>query len=344
MELKYAFSILFSNLGQTLKILVWRIISVLITIGFACAVFIPLWHVFEDTTNMLYYSQAINNCVSDFLHGSLSLASFATGLIAHITSFIVSLGQNAGACAGLAFGTIFIYMGYSFTLGLSYYPVADMVNGKMSSNLKIGFASNMALNFKKAVKYSASRLVVALPIDILIFALTGALTLGLFKLISVGVLPIALVVVVVCITLRSMLFAGWLPRMIYHPEERVFTNFTRSLTLVKYNFGGLFKAFCVTFVISYVVAAVSALSTFGISLLLVSAIYFYLLRAVELIGYFKLNGLSFYTDATRVIDTVEFGYRQKNQHQYDTSDGDEDLQDVERAKKRYSLRDTNGEN
>ncbi len=324
MELKYAFSILFSNLGQTIKIMVWRIISLLIAVGLACAVFIPLWHVFVDSTSMPIWSEAINTCVKDFLHGNLSIAGFATSLPAYVTSFIMSLGENAVACVGLAFGVVFVYAAYCFTFGLCYYPVADMINGKMSSNLKIGFASNMALNFKKAVKFSGARLVITLPIDVLISVLTGALTLGLFKVISIGAFPIALVIVVLCLTLRAMLFAGWLPRMIYHPEESAFVNFARSLTLVKYNVGGFFKAYCVTFVMSYIIGVVCMIPTFGLSLLVVSSSYYYLLRAVELVGYFKLNGLSFYVDSTRVIDTVEFGYRRKNQKV-----DEEDLENVD---------------
>ncbi len=318
MELKYGFSILFSNLGQTVKLIVWRLISMLITVGVASAILIPLWNVFSNTTDMLLWVEAIKTAISEFLHGNSSIASLASNLPADVTSLIMSLTQNAGAFTGLIFGAIAIYFVYCFVLGLSYYPVADMINGRMSSNLKIGFASNMALNFKKAVRYSGARVIISLPIDILIATITGALTLGLFKVISVGVAPITLLVLLMFVTMRSMLFAGWLPRMIYHPEERVFINFARSLTSVKYNMRSLCKAYSVTFIISYVLGAVSLFPTCGLGLLVVPAVYYYILRAVELIGYFKLNGLSFYVDSTRVVDTVEFGYRRKNQEQIDT--------------------------
>ena len=48
-------------------------------------------------------------------------------------------------------------------------------------------------------------------------------------------------------------------------------------------------------------------------MLVVPSFNYFLLRLVELVGYYKMNGLSFYTDAITVVDTVEFGYRAENQ-------------------------------
>ena len=53
--------------------------------------------------------------------------------------------------------------------------------------------------------------------------------------------------------------------------------------------------------------------TFGVVNLLVPSTYFLVLRAVELIGYYKLNGMSFYVDPRTVVNTIEYGYRKENQ-------------------------------
>lgn len=46
-----------------------------------------------------------------------------------------------------------------------------------------------------------------------------------------------------------------------------------------------------------------------------------MLRAIELIGYYKTKGFSFYTDATTVINTVEYGFRAEQQAEdFDASD------------------------
>ena len=53
----------------------------------------------------------------------------------------------------------------------------------------------------------------------------------------------------------------------------------------------------------------------------VPSIDYFLFRAIELVGYYKFAGMSFYTDAANVVDTVEFGYRAENQRD---SEGEND--------------------
>ena len=101
--------------------------------------------------------------------------------------------------------------------------------------------------------------------------------------------------------------------MIFHPEESVYTSFTRSLTYVKSNVGGLFKSYAVTFTIVYLCTTTFAIPTGGLMTLILPSMYYFMLRAIELIGYYKTKGLSFYTDATTVINTVEYGFRAEQQ-------------------------------
>ena len=78
------------------------------------------------------------------------------------------------------------------------------------------------------------------------------------------------------------------------------------------------KAFVITFFAAYALMAGLALPTFGLTVIVVPSLNYFLFRTIELVGYYKMNGLSFYTDAANVVDTVEFGYRAENQ----LSDGD----------------------
>lgn len=155
----------------------------------------------------------------------------------------------------------------------------------------------------------------------------ACIVFGLFRFIGFFVLPIALVVGVVICSLRATLFAGWLPRLLFHPEERVFTAFTRSLTYVKSNVSGLFKSYAVTFSLVYLFSTTFAIPTGGLMSLVLPALYYFVLRAIELIGYYKTKGYSFYTDATTVINTVEFGYRAEQQDK-DVENSDDTAQEV----------------
>ncbi|MEG1662803.1 MAG: hypothetical protein RR338_02350, partial [Clostridia bacterium] len=106
---------------------------------------------------------------------------------------------------------------------------------------------------------------------------------------------------------------GWLPRLLYFPKEQIFTAFSRSFVYIKRNYKGLIKSYILIYTLSYLSIATFLLPSFGLIALLVPSIYYFLLRTIELISFYKIKGYCFYTDASTVIDTVEFGYRQDNQ-------------------------------
>ena len=166
-----------------------------------------------------------------------------------------------------------------------------------------------------------------MPIDLIFFTIMACIVFGLFRFIGFFVFPIALVVGVVICSLRATLFAGWLPRLLFHPEERVFTAFTRSLTYVKSNVSGLFKSYAVMFSMVYLFSTTFAIPTGGLMSLVLPSLYYFVLRAIELIGYYKTKGYSFYTDATTVINTVEFGYRAEQQDK-DVENSDDTAQEA----------------
>ncbi len=322
MEFRNALTILFSNIGYVFKIMLWIIISLIITAAIGAAILIPLWKVFAATTDVSVLVSDLYNTLTSVWNGQVNLRVAIHDMVPQIVVILRSMSSNPGAMTGFVFTVILLYSIYSFVMGLSYYTIADVINKLMASNLRFGFASNMALNLKKCCKYSFARLLVSLPIDLLCVALGLMIAYGLFSVVGVFTLPIMLVLIVVFCSLRSLLFSGWLPRTLHHPEERIFTSFSRAFTFVKSNLGGLFKAYFVTFSCVYLIGTVCAAPTCGLILLVLPSIYYFLLRAVELIGYYKTKGYSFYVDSSTVINTVEYGFRADNQECVKCEDSD----------------------
>lgn len=317
MEFKYSISILFSHLSYALKVLLLILISLLLTFALGAAIILPIWKSMDMVSIATFPAHLDNILVSikTVWTGSQTIRAALADVIVQGRYFLIDIVQYPTFAASLSCALIFVYAFYCFVFGLSYYTVSDILNKLMASNYKIGFASNLALNFKKACKFSAARLAITLPIDVLFFAIVASILFGLFPHVGFFVIPILLVIGVLICSLRSLLFAGWLPRMLFHPEEKVYTSFTRSLTYVKSNMGGLFKSYVVTYTIVYLFGTVFSIPTGGLMPIVMPALYYIMLRAIELVGYYKTKGLSFYTDATNVINTVEFGYRTEQQLQ-----------------------------
>ena len=313
MEFRYSLTILFSNMGYVLKIMVWILISMLITAAVGAAILIPIWNALASTTDVQTIINGIFNTITEIWNGGLHMRVAIYDLVPRAIDLLREISTEAGLATGLAFSVIFLYMLYSFIMGLSYYTIGDIINKLMSANLRFGFASNMALNFKKCCKYSFSRLIISLPIDLVAVAVGISMAYGLLSVVGVFSLAIMLIMGVLFFSGKALLFSGWLPRVLHHPEERIFTSFSRAFPFVKANLGGLFKSYVITFSCVYLLAAVFTVPTCGVITLLLPSIYYFLLRAVELVGYYKTKGYKFYTDGSTVINTVEFGFRLSNQ-------------------------------
>ena len=210
---------------------------------------------------------------------------------------VAAVVGESGLCAALAFIAIFLYALYSFIVSLSYYPTAYSVKQLMSSNMRIGLPSSMALNFKQAVKFAACRVSIAVPIDIALIILAVLLVWGLFTVVGVFAFPIVILLGIIVVSLRSAFFGGWLPRLLFVEGESMYTAFGRSLRAVKLNLKGLMKAFVITFFAAFALMAGLSVPTFGLVIVVIPSIDYFLFRTIELVGYYKMTGMSFYTDA-----------------------------------------------
>lgn len=306
-------------MGYILKILVWVFIAVFITVGIGTAIITPIGEAITAKTDVSAELEFIKDTTEKFLHEGNGIYDFILQLKDGFVGLVDALATHTSAFVGLIFALIFLYLLYEFIIGLSFYPTAYVVDNLMSSNTRYGFSSAMAANFKKACKYSLCKMLVCIPIDAAIMGIMIGVGYGLFIAIKMFALPLMLILGLLLCTLRTTLFSGWLPRLLHHPEEGMFTAFSRSLTSVKRNFKGMFKGIIITYSIAYCCMTGFTIPTFGVINLVIPSLYYFLLRTIELVGYYKQNSMRFYVDSTNVINTVEYGYRTDNQGSADES-------------------------
>ena len=302
------------NMGYLGKIFLWLLVCALVVGSLAAAIYIPAGKALINNEEILGEVEHIKTTVEDYLQDKISIYKGVEDLKIHVSAGISALlKNNAGAMAGFIIAGIVLYCLYLFLTGLSHYTIGFIANELMTSNTRYGFIAALLKNIKVASKFSLCKMLLSCPIDIAIIAVIVATGYGLMHLIGFFGLAIALVLGVALFSLRAMLYAGWIPRILYNPEEKIFSAFARSIASVKQNFGGFFKSFVSIFFTAYCCVAVLTVPTFGVVNLLVPATYFFVLRAAELIGYYKLNGMSFYVDPRTVVNTIEYGYRKENQ-------------------------------
>ena len=313
MELKHSVSFMIGNMGYLGKIFVWLLVCMLIVGGLAAAIYIPAGNAIENKAEILEEIDHIKVTFERFVRDEISLFDGFADIEQHIVKGIQALLSNAGAMAGFIIAAIVLYCLYLFLTGISHYTIGFITNELMTSNTRYGFVAATLKNIKTSSKFALCKMLITCPLDLAIVTVVLATGFGLMKLIGFPALAVALVLGVGLFSLRAMFFAGWIPRMLYNPEEKVFSAFSRSVASVRQNFGGFFKTFATIFFTAYCCVAALTVPTFGVVNLLVPSTYFFVLRSVELIGYYKLNGMSFYVDPRTVVNTIEYGYRKENQ-------------------------------
>lgn len=313
MEFKYSLSILFSHMGYVLKVMLWIVICLLIVGALGAGLMIPICRWITSTVDIGSEIEIVKSAFSSVWNGELNMRGASTQFVPAISGMLKTLCASSAQAAAFFIALIFLYALLVFLVGLTFYSTADIINNLMSANMRYGFASNLALNFRKNVRFSLCKLAVTLPLDVGFFVIFVAIVLSLYSVIGAFTVPILFALTVLFLSLRTLMFSGWLPRLLYHPDERVFTAFARSFYYVGSNVRGLLKSFIILYVCIYLFVYVFIIPSGGLIALILPSVYCVFIRVIELVGYFKMNQYSFYADASTVIETVEYGLRRSNQ-------------------------------
>jgi len=319
MEFKHATSIAFSNFALVYKILLYLAVVTLIVAALASLILIPIFKNFIQGEQFLTLASKLPESIEKFMDGSQNIADTLDQLKVGITDLVKFVLSSGGFIAAVVCSCLFISLLFRILMTLCQLPVTDILNNFMSSNLKYGFLSNFAFNFRRSVYYSLANNLIMLPVNIVLFAILFFLGWGLFELIRFFMFPIIFVLAILLYTVRQTCFAGWLPRLVYHPEEGVWTALKNSFESVIKNRKELMMAYSTTFFIMYSMLAAFSIFTFGIALFVLPAFCYVILRTVELVVYYKNNSLKFYSDQLTIVDTVEIGHREGEQEQMDES-------------------------
>ncbi len=309
MEFKYALSVMFSHMGYVLKVAIWILIVVLISIGIGVAVFLPIADLIAQNTSAGLHFDSIVQSVNSFASGTMSIKALGDSAYLGVNAmFDAVFGFGAGVAA-IFFGITFVYFIGGFMLNIASFNLSVIFNNILSSNMRIGFVNTLIMNLKKACQYALAKTLFGYVFDAIFAIIFVALGFALFKALSIVSFPIMLVLFALYASYRSLVFADWLPRLMFHGDEKIFIALSRSLSFIKRNYKGFLKIYIISYITSYLIMSAVALPTCGLIFIIMPACYMTLLRIAELIGHYKVKGLKFYVDATTVINTVEFGFR-----------------------------------
>lgn len=294
MMFRNSVKLLFSNFATVWKLLLYYLIITLIGVGLVAPVFSSVVEVFRSHN----FFEVLVDLLTTFNLGTNILSIFASfgtvisTLVACILDFFVI---HTWLAVYLTF--LFVVL-LPFLYELGGIAAGEILYGYMSSQAQVNFTGRIFSSVRKSFKYILAKLLIATPINILIFFLiykVFALT-ALGGTIKFAVPLIITVVLCLLVTLRLVLFAGWLPALIVN-DCGVWSAFARGIRAVGRRF---FRTFSTMLVFVLLNICIDVL--FGsIAFLLLVPLGVYFVYIIDFVMFYGSQGMRYYVDADTII-------------------------------------------
>lgn len=286
--------LLFSNFATVWKLLLYYLIITLIGVGLVAPVFSSVVEVFRSHN----FFEVLVDLLTTFNLGTNILSIFASfGTV--ISTLVACILDYFVIHTWLAVYLTFLFVVLlPFLYELGGIAAGEILYGYMSSQAQVNFTGRIFSSVRKSFKYILAKLLIATPINILIFFLiykVFALT-ALGGTIKFAVPLIITLVLCLLFTLRLVLFSGWLPALIVN-DCGVWSAFARGIRAVGRRF---FRTFSTMLVFVLLNICIDVL--FGsIAFLLLVPLGVYFVYIIDFVMFYGSQGMRYYVDADTII-------------------------------------------
>ena len=294
MMFRNSVKLLFSNFATVWKLLLYYLIITLIGVGLVAPVFSSVVEVFRSHN----FFEVLVDLLTTFNLGTNILSIFASfGTV--ISTLVACILDYFVIHTWLAVYLTFLFVVLlPFLYELGGIAAGEILYGYMSSQAKVNFTGRIFSSVRKSFKYILAKLLIATPINILIFFLiykVFALT-ALGGTIKFAVPLIITVVLCLLVTLRLVLFAGWLPALIVN-DCGVWSAFARGLKAVGRRFFRTFSTMLVFVILNICIDVLLG----SIAFLLLVPLGVYFVYIIDFVMFYGSQGMRYYVDADTII-------------------------------------------
>lgn len=302
MSFKHSLSILTSRFSITYKLLVFiLIITFLFTVLTVCAIY-PTLSGLRNNMNELGLGDAVRNYVDQALRGEQDKQAEAYDELSVKLDAAADIIKNNSLQINLSIvWLVLIYLLYVVFFSWGQYCVSDVINHHMSSNSKFGFSSNLAVNFKKAMRYSLLYTAITIGFMIVVALLFWLSFATLFRFAPIVGLGSAVAIFVLAMAVRRALLFGWVPAMVADGLG-VIDGLKKSGSLLKQRFSYALGLYVVYYVAWLGLTIAVTVFTLGVGTLLAISISLALAQACDLVIYYRTVGKRYYIDVLNVVD------------------------------------------
>lgn len=301
MLLKHAFNVLISRYSIVFKMILYYFVVILV---FTVVAFSIIQPIIADVTTQIQdtgIALQIKEFITKFFTGDSSFIETIHAAHKSALEIIEILKANSSAVGKCIAVVVVFLVACIYVINLGKLPFSDVINHFMNSNSRYGFLANFFANLKQSALYSLLYLVTVLPCNLLVFAAVFFLGYGLAQAGHLLLaLPLCMLVGLVLYTVRSWLFAGWIPAIVvdHMPVHKALITGTKSLNKIVVP---LWLTFFMLLFLSYLFVAASAAFTFGFGLFIAFPTASMLFKVAELVLYYNAHDYHYYVADDTVI-------------------------------------------
>lgn len=302
MSFKHSLSILTSRFSITYKLLAFiLIITFLFSVLMVCAIY-PTLSGLRNSVNELGLSNAIKDYLREALRGEPEAQAQAYEVLSSKFDAAADAIQKNSLQINLSVvWLVLIYLLYVVFFSWGQYCVSDVINHHMNSNSKFGFSSNLAVNFKKAMRYSLLYTAITIGFMAVVALLYWLSFVTLFKIAPIVGLGSAVVIFVVALALRRALLFGWVPAMVADGLD-VVEGLKKGMSLLKQRFAYAFGLYVAYYLSWFALVVGITVFTLGVGTLPAVAFSLALAQVCDLVIYYRTVGKRYYIDVLNVVD------------------------------------------
>lgn len=294
MMFRNSVKLLFSNFATVWKLLLYYLVITLIGVGLVAPVFSSVVEVFRNHN----FFEILVDLLTTFNLGTNLISIFA-GVGTVFSTLVACIVDYFVIHTWLAVYLTFLFVVLlPFLYELGGIAAGETLYGYMSSQAKVNFTGRIFTSLKKSFKYIMAKILVATPINLLVFYLI----IKVFELTTLGgtikfAVPL-IITLVLCllITLRLVLFSGWLPALIVY-DCGVWSAFARGIKAVGRRFFRTFSTMLIFVILNICIDVL-----FGsIAFLLLIPLGLYLVYIVDFVMFYGSQGMRYYVDSDTII-------------------------------------------
>lgn len=295
MIFKNSVKLLISNFSTVWKILLYKIIVVVVTIGLFCVSLgylntLPLFRTFSDSLISFFTTCSFFSSLSTTLNSCYYVLQLFVQFIEEFVLIFPFL---------VAYLVLLFFFLLPYLWHLSDIPTSETLFGFMTSQAKFGFTSSFIRNILVSNNYSWTFTILILPFNVIFMCLiAGFVTLAKFG--GIVLLLVPFLILLLCLayySLRTALLSGW-ASAITTTNSNTFSGLQKCFSAISRRF---LKVFSTSLVYVFLFITLFAVAGFlGLAIML--PLYSFIVAILGMVIFFENQGMRYYVDIDTIIN------------------------------------------